>query len=164
MTEFYEVKELDSSESLQLFSYHALRREKPTGTFLDLSKQIVSLTGGLPLALEVFGSFLFDKRRQKEWEDALQKLKQIRPHNLQDVLMISFNGLDEQEKCIFLDIACLFVKMRMRREDAIDILRGRGFNAEIAVSVLTAKSLIKFSEDNILWMHDQVRDMGRQIV
>nr|POF25456.1 disease resistance protein tao1 [Quercus suber] len=120
--------------------------------------------GGLPLALEVFGSFLFDKRRQKEWEDALQKLKQIRPHNLQDVLMISFNGLDEQEKCIFLDIACLFVKMRMRREDAIDILRGCGFNAEIAVSVLTAKSLIKFTEDNILWMHDQVRDMGRQIV
>ena len=30
--------------------------------------------------------------------------------------------------------------------------------------VLTAKSLIKFTEDNILWMHDQVRDMGRQIV
>nr|XP_023884808.1 TMV resistance protein N-like [Quercus suber] len=164
VTEFYEVKELDSSESLQLFSHHALGREKPTGTFLDLSKQIVSLTGGLPLALEVFGSFLFDKRRQKEWEDALQKLKQIRPHNLQDVLMISFNGLDEQEKCVFLDIACLFVKMRMKREDVIDILRGCGFNAEIVVSVLTAKSLIKFTEDNILWMHDQVRDMGRQIV
>lgn len=164
VTEFYEVRELDLSESLQLFSYHALRRDKPTSTFLDLSKQIVSLTGGLPLALEVFGSFLFDKRRPKEWEDALQKLKQIRPHNLQDVLMISYNGLDEQEKYIFLDIACLFVKMRMKREDAIDILRGCGFNAEIEVSVLTARSLIKFTEDNILWIHDQLRDMGRQIV
>ena len=164
VTEFYEVRELDLSESLQLFSYHALRREKPKGIFLDLSEQIVDLTGGLPLALEVFGSFLFDKRTSKEWEDALQKLKQIRPHHLQDVLMISFNGLDEQEKCIFLDIACLFVKMRTKREDAIDILRGCGFNAEIVVSVLTAKSLIKFTGDNVLWIHDQIRDMGRQIV
>ncbi|KAK9276102.1 hypothetical protein L1049_005633 [Liquidambar formosana] len=162
--EFYEVKELDSSNALQLFSYHALRREKPTENFLNLSKEIVSLTGGLPLALEVFGSFLFDKRRIEEWEDALQKLKQIRPHHLQDVLKISFNGLDEQEKCIFLDIACLFVQMQMKREDAIDILKGCGFRAEIAVVVLTAKSLIKITEDSTLWMHDQLRDMGKQIV
>ncbi|GMY26121.1 TMV resistance protein N-like [Fagus crenata] len=162
--EFHEVRELDSSESLQLFSYQALRREKPTGAFLDLSEQIVSLTGGLPLALEVFGSFLFDKRTPKEWEDALQNFKEIRPRHLRDVLKISFNGLDEQEQCIFLDIACLFVEMRIKREDAIDILKGCGFNAEIAVTVLTAKSLIKFTDNNILWMHDQVRDMGRQIV
>ena len=164
VNEFYEVRELDSSESLQLFSYHALKGEKPTGAFLNLSKQIVSLTGGLPLALEVFGSFLSDKRKPKEWEDALQKFKEIRPRYLQDVLMVSFNGLDEQEKCIFLDLACLFAEMRIKREDAIDILKGCGFNAGRAITVLTAKSLIKFTEDNILWMHDQVRDMGRQIV
>ena len=159
---FYEVRELRDSEALQLFSYHALRREKPTKKFLDLSKQMVSLTGGLPLALEVFGSFLFDKRRIEEWQDALKKLEQIRPHDLQDVLKISFDGLDTQEKCIFLDIACLFIKME--REDAIDVLRGCGFRAEIAIRCLTAKSLIKVTEQNALWMHDQVRDMGRQIV
>jgi hypothetical protein len=165
---FYEVRELGNhegnSEALQLFSYHALRRDKPTDKFLDLSKKMVSLTGGLPLALEVFGSFLFDKRRIEEWEDALRKLEQIRPHDLQDVLQISFDGLDTQEKCIFLDIACLFIKMRMNREDVIDVLKGCGFMAEIAIRDLTAKSLIKVAEDNTLWMHDQVRDMGRQIV
>jgi GTPase SAR1 family protein len=159
---FYEVRELTDSEALQLFSYHALRREKPTKKFLDLSKQMVSLTGGLPLALEVFGSFLFDKRRIEEWQDALKKLEHIRPHDLQDVLKISFDGLDTQEKCIFLDIACLFIKMK--REDAVDALRGCGFRAEIAIRCLTAKSLIKVTEQNALWMHDQVRDMGRQIV
>ncbi|CAL2231556.1 unnamed protein product [Prunus armeniaca] len=164
VNELYEVKELQFSQALQLFSYHALRREKPTDTFLTLSEKIMSLTGGLPLALEVFGSYLFDKRRIEEWRDALQKLKQIRPHNLQDVLKISYDALDEQEKCIFLDIACLFVKMDMRREDAIDILKGCGFDGEIAIADLVARSLIKVYGDSILWMHDEVRDMGRQIV
>ncbi|KAA8529497.1 hypothetical protein F0562_033704 [Nyssa sinensis] len=164
VNKFYEVKELTSPESLQLFSYHAFGREKPPQNFMKLSEQVVSLTGGLPLALEVFGSFLFDKRRIMEWEDALQKLKRIRPGHLQDVLEISFSVLDEEEKCIFLDIACFFVNMKMKREDAIDIFKGCGFNAEIAITVLTAKSLIKIIDDNVLSMHDQLRDMGRQIV
>lgn len=160
----YEIRELDSSEALQLFSYHALRREKPIDRLLNLSREMVSLTGGLPLALEVFGSFLVDKRSTEEWEDALQKLKQIRPRHLQDVLKISFDGLDIEDKRIFLDIACLLIQMGMMREDVIDVLKGSGFRAEIGVRVLMAKSLIKITEDNTLWMHDQVRDMGRQIV
>ena len=160
----YEVRELDSDKALQLFSYHALRREKPAENFLNLSEQIVSLTGGLPLALEVFGSMLFDKRREEEWKDALQKLKQIRPKDLQDVLKISYDGLDENKKCVFLDIACLFANMRMDKDYAIDIFNGCGFDAEIAITDLTAKSLIKVAEENSLWTHDQVRDMARQIV
>lgn len=162
--ELYEVKELKLSEALELFSYHSLRRKEPAENFLNLSNQIVSLTGGLPLALEVFGSFLFDKRREEEWRDALEKLKQIRPGNLQGVLKISFDGLDEQEKCIFLDIACFFVGMEMNRDDVVDVLRGCGFKGEIAITVLCSKCLIKIKEDSALWMHDQIQDMGRQIV
>lgn len=161
---FYEVKQLNFPESLELFCYHAFGREKPAKNFADLSKQIVEIAGGLPLALEVFGSFLFDKRRTIDWESALQKLKQIRPGNLQDVLRISYNDLDEEEKCAFLDIACFFVNMRTSREYAIDILKGCGFRAEIVMTVLTARSLVKVIGVNVLWMHDQLRDMGRQIV
>jgi len=124
----------------------------------------VSLTGRMPLALEVFGCFLFGKRRVEEWEDVVEKLKTIRPGNLHDVLKISYDGLDEQEKCIFLDIACFFVQMGMKRDDVIDILRGCGFRGEIAMTVLVEKCLIKIRQDNTLWMHDQIRDMGRQIV
>ncbi|KAF8407994.1 hypothetical protein HHK36_007134 [Tetracentron sinense] len=164
VNEVYEVKQLNSSDSLHLFSYHAFGREKPTEAFMHLSEQIISLTKGLPLALEVFGAFLFDKRRIKEWEDALEKLKQIRPGSLQEVLKISYDGLNEQEKCIFLDIACFFVKMDMMRDYAIDIFKGCGFKAEMAFTVLTAKSLIRVIDNNTLWMHDQLRDMGRQIV
>ncbi|KAG2707346.1 hypothetical protein I3760_05G144600 [Carya illinoinensis] len=164
VTAFYEVTELDSSDALKLFSYHAMRREKPNDKFFSLSEEMVSLTGGLPLALEVFGSYLVDKRSKEEWKDALQKLKQIRPRHLQDVLKISFDELDAEEKRIFLDISCLLINMEMKREDAIDVLKGCGFKAEIAVRVLITRSLIKITEDNTFWMHDQVRDMGRQIV
>ncbi|XP_007044430.2 PREDICTED: disease resistance protein TAO1 isoform X1 [Theobroma cacao] len=164
VNQFYEVRELHVDQARQLFSYHALRREEPTEDFRELSKRIVSLTGNLPLALEVFGSFLLDKRKVTEWEDALKKLGDIRPRELQDVLKISFDGLDRENKCIFLDIACLFVNMEMKREDMIDIFKGCDFKAEIAIRVLEEKSLIKFTGNDSLWMHDQLRDMGRQIV
>ncbi|KAK8627333.1 hypothetical protein V6N13_134946 [Hibiscus sabdariffa] len=160
----YEVRELHFDQALQLFSYHALRRDQPTKQFMNLSKKIVSLTGNLPLALEVFGSFLLDKRKVTEWEDALNKLRNIRPREVQDVLKISFDALDTENQCIFLDVACLFTKFGTRREDMVDVLRGCDFKAEIGLRVLEEKSLIKFHEDDALWMHDQLRDMGRQIV
>ncbi|XP_043725450.1 disease resistance protein RPV1-like [Telopea speciosissima] len=164
VNEIYEVKELSSIESLQLFSHHAFGKGKPADNFLHLSEQVVSLTGGLPLALEVFGALLFNKKKEMEWVEALEKLRKIQPGNLQEVLMISYNVLDEEEKCVFLDIACLFVKIRMDRESAIDIFKGCGFNAEMVIKDLTEKSLIKIGYDNTLWMHDQLRDMGQMIV
>ncbi|KAF9671358.1 hypothetical protein SADUNF_Sadunf12G0039000 [Salix dunnii] len=56
------------------------------------------------------------------------------------------------------------LKKRMKREEAIDVLKGCGFRAETAITVLTVKCLVKIGADNELWMHDQLRDMGRQIV
>ncbi|KAI5419815.1 hypothetical protein KIW84_043830 [Lathyrus oleraceus] len=154
VNELYEVKELYDEEALQLFSYHALRKKDPPPSFLKFSEEIVSLTG----------CFLCERRRVEEWEDAIEKLRTIRPGNLHDVLKISYDGLDEQEKCIFFDIACFFLQMEMKRGDVIDILRGCGFRGEIAMTILVQKCLIKIRHDNTLWMHDQIRDMGRQIV
>ncbi|XP_016514911.1 uncharacterized protein LOC107831644 [Nicotiana tabacum] len=164
VNETFEVNELSLSESFTLFSYHAFGREHPPKNFSDLAEEVVKLSGGLPLALEVFGSLLFYKKRLKEWEDLVQKLRQIRPGDLQQVLEISFGALDEQEKCIFLDLACLLLNTRLEREDAIAIFEGCSFGAESAITELTAKSLLKIVDGNILWMHDQLKDMGRQIV
>ncbi|KAK0574072.1 hypothetical protein LWI29_017828 [Acer saccharum] len=55
-------------------------------------------------------------------------------------------------------------RMEMKRDDVIYVLKGCGFRAELAITILTAKSLIKVTTDDTLWMHDQLRDMGRQIV
>ncbi|WCJ21753.1 disease resistance protein (TIR-NBS-LRR class) putative [Euphorbia peplus] len=158
----YEMKGLASHEALELFSYHAFGRQKPLSEFADISEKVVSLTGNLPLALEVFGSSLFHKRNRKLWLEALQKLEHNPPRTLQEVLEISFNELDDQQKCAFLDIACFFVQMKS--EDVYYILKGYRFSSETLIRDLAAKSLVKIVENDIIWMHDQLRDMGRQIV
>ncbi|CAO2829174.1 unnamed protein product [Amaranthus hypochondriacus] len=162
-TELHEAQTLDDQEALELFSIHALGRREPTKEFWHISKKIVSLTGGLPLALEVFGSSLV-KRTLKEWEDEVIKLGVIRPDSLQMVLKLSYDGLDEHEKTVFLDISCLLLQMRMKKEDVVDILVGCDLRAESAIGNLVRKSLLKISDGNLLRMHDQIRDMGRQIV
>ncbi|KAL0705125.1 hypothetical protein Bca4012_071550 [Brassica carinata] len=159
----YEVRCLNEGQALKLFSYHSLRKEKPTESLLELSKKIVKISGLLPLALEVFGSLLYDKKEAKEWRTQLEKLKNTQPGNLQDVLKLSFDSLDDEEKNVFLDIACLFLKMQITKEEIVNVLNGCGFNAEAALSVLRQKSLVKFLSDENLWMHDQIRDMGRQL-
>lgn len=62
---------------------------------------------GLSLAIKVLGSFLFD-RDVSEWRSALTRLKENPSKDMMDVLRISFDGLEEMEKKIFLDIACFF--------------------------------------------------------
>ncbi|OAP19520.1 hypothetical protein AXX17_AT1G27630 [Arabidopsis thaliana] len=160
----YEVKCLTEMQALKLFCFYSLRKEKPpTEGLLELSKKSVELTGLLPLALKVFGSHLFDKE-ENEWQVQLEKLKTFQPDKLQGVLALSFESLDDEEKKVFLDIACLFLRLKITKDEVVDILKGCGFQAEAALSVLRQKSLIKIRDDNNLWMHDHIRDMGRHMV
>ena len=62
---------------------------------------------GNPLALNVLGCFFCGKREEK-WKDALDKLKKLPSDEIQNVLKISYDGLDRMQKDIFLDIACFF--------------------------------------------------------
>ncbi|XP_059455228.1 disease resistance protein Roq1-like [Corylus avellana] len=54
----YEVKELDRKEALELFCWNAFKGDKPIDGFLKLVEDAISYVGGLPLALEVLGSYL----------------------------------------------------------------------------------------------------------
>ncbi|XP_074274472.1 disease resistance protein RUN1-like [Silene latifolia] len=159
----HEAKKLSESESLELFSIYAFGRRKPTDEYLKISEEIVELTDGLPLALEVFGSSLV-KKTMSEWENSLKKFEEFGPEKLQGVLKISYDALDAQDKAAFLDISCLLLQMNMERGDVVDILEGCGLRGELAIGNLVTKSLLKISESNKLWMHDQIRDMGRQFV
>ncbi|XP_042515991.1 disease resistance protein RPV1-like isoform X2 [Macadamia integrifolia] len=161
--EIYEVHEFNQSESLELFSWHAFKRDCPISGYMELSKDIVGYVGGLPLALEVLGSLMADRRSIPEWEIALDKLKRIPDHNqIEGKLRLSFDELDDEEKDTFLDIACFFIGMD--KDYVIKILDGCGFFPDIGVSVLNRRSLIRIGEDNELKMHNLLRDMGRKIV
>ncbi|XP_059668401.1 disease resistance protein RUN1-like isoform X1 [Cornus florida] len=159
----YMAKKLDCVESLQLFSWHAFGKGDPWKDYLELSKAITGYLGGLPLALQVFGSFLFDKRSIPEWESALEKLKKIPDNQIQKKLKLSFDALeDDEQRDIFLDIACFFIGMD--EGDVKRILDGCGFSSKIAIRILADRCLVTINEDNKLRMHDLLRDMGREII
>lgn len=58
----YKVNEMGDAEANTLFFRHAFRDTEPNDTLRILSKDILHLAGRLPLALEVFGSNLFQKK------------------------------------------------------------------------------------------------------
>ncbi|XP_042966089.1 disease resistance protein RUN1-like isoform X1 [Carya illinoinensis] len=157
----YKVKELDHDEALQLFCWNAFQNKNPNHDFVELTEDILRYAGGLPLALMVVGSSLYG-RDIHYWRSALQKYKTI-PHNdIHQKLRISYDGLDEFEKNIFLDIACFFTKEQ--KEYVTKILDGCDFFATCGIEVLVDKSLITIDEWGKLIMHDLLKDMGREIV
>ncbi|XP_031255253.1 TMV resistance protein N-like [Pistacia vera] len=159
--EVYEAKELNCDEALELLISKAFENQQPSEDYLELSQHVVRYASCLPLALKVLGSFLFG-RTIDEWIDALKRLKRDSNKEILDILQISFDGLQETEKKIFLDVACFF--KGEEREYVTRILDGCGFNPTIGLSVLLEKSLITISNFNELWMHDLLQEMGRQIV
>ncbi|KAL0002286.1 hypothetical protein SO802_016067 [Lithocarpus litseifolius] len=158
----YIAKEMDDSESLELFSWHAFRNSYPTEDYMDVSRSVVAYSGGLPLALEVLGSFLFE-RSMPEWKSALEKLERIPQDKVQEKLRISFDALgDSTVKDIFLDISCFFIGMD--KNYVVQILDGCGFFAVIGIGVLIQRCLLTVGERNKIMMHDLLRDMGREII
>ncbi|GAU38593.1 hypothetical protein TSUD_266320 [Trifolium subterraneum] len=159
----YRMKEMDENESCELFNWHAFKQPIPGEGFTSLSRDVVKYSGGLPLALQVIGSFLLTKRRQREWNSVLEKRKLIPNDEVLEKLKISFDGLsDDDMKDIFLDIAFFFIGMD--REDVTEILKDCGHFSEIGISVLLQQSLVTVDRKNKIGMHDLLRDMGREIV
>ncbi|XP_043687797.1 disease resistance protein RPV1-like [Telopea speciosissima] len=157
----YEPNVMDLDDSLELFSHHAFGRNKPIEDYLDLSKAMVKITGGLPLAIQVIGSSLFSKKRSV-WEGMLKKLQKVPNNDIMKRLKLSYDGLEDAEQQMFLDIACFFIGMN--KIIACHIWEGCDFSPQVGLDVLCAKSLVMISEDGKLRMHDMLRDLGRDIV
>ncbi|KAL3568199.1 hypothetical protein D5086_030850, partial [Populus alba] len=156
----YEAEKLNDDDALMLFSQKAFENDKPAEDFFDLSKQVVGYANGLPLALEVIGSFLHG-RSIPEWRGAINRMNEIPDDKIMKVLLVSFDGLHELDKKIFLDIACFLKGFKVDR--ITRILDGCGFHASIGIPVLIERSLISVSRDHV-WMHDLLQKMGKEIV
>ncbi|KAM7522836.1 hypothetical protein LguiA_012738 [Lonicera macranthoides] len=158
----YEPHLMKSIHSLELFSNYAFMRDSPPEDYGSLAQKVVSSAGGLPLVLVTLGSLLFGKKDIALWEEKLRKLKEAPPEEVLERLRISFDALDYWQRQIFLDIACFFIG-----EDYINCFyfwEACGFYPRDGLNVLVLRSIIKIEDDNKLRMHDQLRDLGRQIV
>ncbi|XP_075674249.1 TMV resistance protein N-like [Castanea sativa] len=156
----YEVVQLDRHEALQLFSKCAFKKDKPEADYLQLTNQFISYANGLPLALQIIGSDLRG-RSIRQWESELEKYKDIPNKKIQNILKVSFEGLDKNEQDIFLDIACFF--QGLSKNYVVDILAACNLYPDSGIPNLIDKCLIRVEFDK-LWMHDLIQQMGREIV
>ncbi|KAH9725784.1 ADP-ribosyl cyclase/cyclic ADP-ribose hydrolase [Citrus sinensis] len=159
--ELCEPNGLNYDEALQLLNTKAFKTHKPLEECAKLSERVPQYAGGLPLALKVLGSFL-NGRSTDQWRSTLERLKRDPPNKIMSILQISFDGLQDSEKKIFLDVACFF-KWKSR-EYVTKILEACGFSPVIGIEVLIEKSLLIVDEDNRLQMHDLLQELGHQIV
>ncbi|QHO34524.1 TMV resistance protein N [Arachis hypogaea] len=157
----YKVEKWKASESLQLFSLEAFKETHPQRGYEDLATMAVKYAGGIPLALKVLGSYLRSKSI-KFWESTLRKLNKYPNETIVNLLKVSYDGLDDLEKKIFLDIAFFF--NGEEKDHVISILDACGFEASSGIDVLEDKALITISYNNTIEMHELLQKMGFDIV
>ncbi|KAM7461457.1 hypothetical protein LguiA_029578 [Lonicera macranthoides] len=159
----YKPDLMDDDHSLKLFSRYAFMRDSPPKGYENLTDELVSNAGGLPLVLVTLGSLLSVEKDIGSWQERFKKLKTIPRIEVLERLRISYDALDDQEQQIFLDIACLFAGVDKTNPcymwDDCKFFPLAGINALVRRSLITIRE-----EDNTLRMHDQLRELGRQIV
>ncbi|KAJ9176084.1 hypothetical protein P3X46_011434 [Hevea brasiliensis] len=140
---------LSDDEALHLFCLKAFKSGYLADDYVELCNHFVNYCTGLPLALDVLGSFLVGKS-VNEWRSALGSV-------MESQSLYYFSVYSK----IFRDIACFF-----NGEDkdlVMKVLGSCGFYPDIGINVLINKSLITISKERI-WMHDLLQEIGREIV
>ncbi|GLJ27434.1 hypothetical protein SUGI_0538600 [Cryptomeria japonica] len=190
----YPMRGLELAEAVDLFSWHAFRREQPERGYENMTERIVKICSGLPLSLEIIGTDLYNRDKTRYWPEVLHKLETVGHDSVFKTLKISYDNLSPVEQHIFLDIACFFVEIK-----SSDFIQNRVFSTDFYVrfwsafgcdSVFTSlktleeKALIVVHERRYIEavdddadeeehtgeyfcefsMHEQIRDMGRRIV
>jgi nucleoside-triphosphatase THEP1 len=164
------MKPLEEKQVRELFMFHALGNGNhvPTKDFDDICMKIIKACGGLPLSLKVLGSFLCNIQELEIWEGALNTLKSGQSltggndnEKLWSVLRISYDHLDKQHQNMFLDIACFLGGLKI--STICRAWNGDYSNPKFGLQNLQHRSLIQQIEGGILYIHEQLRDMGQNI-
>jgi hypothetical protein len=169
----YEICGLNEEEALELFRWKVRKNKTVDSSYEYILNRAVNYSSGLPLAIEVVGSYLAGKKIS-EWDSTLDKYERITPNDIQSILEISYDALDEEVKSVFLDIACCFKDYSL--EEIEEILNAHyGYCIKNHVVVLAEKSLIKIKHDymekslikikhDYVELHDLIEHMGKEIV
>jgi hypothetical protein len=164
------MKSLEEEQARELFMFHAFGNANhvPTKDFKDVCMKIIKACGGFPLSLKVLGSCLCDTKELEIWEDALSKLKSGQSftggndnEKFWRILKISYESLDKQHQNMFLDIACFLGGLKINT--ICRVWNGDYLHPKFALQNLQHRSLIQRANGGILYIHDQLRDMGQNI-
>ena len=158
----FKVEQLNKHEALQLFKEHAFPGNKPLDEdYSKLATKFIHFAKGLPLALEIIARDLCGKAKD-EWESALDMYKKIPNKDIQKILRVSYDGLNDTEKDIFLDIACFF--KGWYKDYVVKILDACELYPSSGIPRLVNKCLIVVDQYGRLSMHDLIQQMGKEIV
>ncbi len=163
----HEMELLSTIDSRHLFNWHAFQNVDVIDGFQELAKKVADACCGLPLALEITGCFLFDKREKCDlectWSQTIMALSERK--DILDKLMISYDGLSPEERTMFLDITCFMIGQREHIAMQIfEACKSDYKGPAPSFNSLKDKCLVKLDEDRRIVMHDLLRDMGRQVV
>jgi len=162
---------LEEEQASELFMFHAFKHaNRVTNDLKIISMDIIKACGGLPLSLEVLGSYLCDIHDLEIWKGALHELKGGRNitgsfdnEMLWKTLRISYDHLIKTHQDMFLDIACFFIGLKKKTFCRVYWNGDDSLSPMLILQNLKDRSLIKWAEDGSLYMHEQLRDMGRNI-
>ncbi|XP_040366476.1 TMV resistance protein N-like [Rosa chinensis] len=158
----YTAKALDNDESRNLLILNAFKDNRNPDECVQFPIDTAVLYAhGLPLAVNILGSLLCGKGID-QWHAALDAYKRFPNSHIQKVLETSYSALEDPLKEAFLDIAC-FLKGR-HKDYVMQALEDPYLNPLQAIEVLEERALVTIDELGMIWMHDLLEEMGKEIV
>ncbi|XP_057834012.2 disease resistance protein RPV1 isoform X2 [Cryptomeria japonica] len=156
----YRMKPLNPFHAKELFCSHAFLQSSPIEGFESIVEEFLEACHGLPLSLEVMGGLVFG-RSKDFWKSQLDKISRMLPEDIRGRLKVSYDALDEEDKDMFMDVACFFIGEKISL--AIEVWDGSGWSGLHGWETLVNKCLVNVDESDCITMHDHLRDLGRDL-
>ncbi|CAA7031058.1 unnamed protein product [Microthlaspi erraticum] len=157
----YKVDFPSYSDAVEIFCIYAFGQKSPYDGFRKLAWEVTELTGKLPLGLRVMGSY-FKGMPKQEWTKALPRLRASLDGEIESILQFSFDALFDEEKALFLYIACFFNGEAIEKVEAF--LAEKFSDVEGSLRILAEKSLISIQWERFIDMHTLLSRLGTEIV
>ncbi|CDY51851.1 BnaA03g56180D [Brassica napus] len=156
----YKVNFPTDDEALQIFCTYSFGQKSPKDGFEELAREVTRLAGKLPLGLRVMGSY-FRGMSKQEWRNSLPRLRTSLDTDIRSILKFSYDALDDEDKDLFLHIACFFNYQKIRKVE--EHLAKKFLEVRQRLNVLAEKSLISIVS-GVITMHSLLEKLGREIV